>query len=299
MSVKPPDVTTSITAGDSRTFRRAPPARGRACLIQYNGEALGRRYFFDTREVTLGRSPSNGVVILDESVSREHAKCHVTPQLVEIEDLGSRNGTYVNDQRVEKRSAMRDGDIVRLGSILLKFFAYNNVENVFHDKIYRMATIDAGTQVFNKAYLLESLEAEFTFSRVYNRPLAVIYYDLDFFKNVNDQHGHACGDFVLLESAQVAKACVRKDDVLGRLGGEEFVVVLPNADWQVALELAERMRKAIEAHAFVYESKTLRQTVSMGVSENKAEFADFKALLDSADQKLYQSKHGGRNRVTG
>ncbi|HTE14187.1 MAG TPA: GGDEF domain-containing protein [Burkholderiales bacterium] len=296
MSVKP-GVTTRVTTGKNRAYKR-PPTRKRACLIQYNGDALGRRYFFDTSEITLGRAPTNGIVVLDVSVSREHAKCFAAHETVEIEDLGSRNGTFINDHRVQARTALRDGDIVRLGSILFKFFAYDNVENVFHDKIYRMATIDAGTQIFNKNYLLETLESEFTFSRVYSRPLSVIYYDLDFFKKVNDTHGHSCGDYVLCESAQVAKACVRKDDVIGRLGGEEFVVILPNADGHTAAELAERIRKTIESHAFVFEGKNLTQTISIGISENKPAFKTYKELLDDADRKLYQSKGSGRNRVT-
>ena len=297
MAVKPPDVTTRVTTGRNRAIKR-PSTRQRACLIQYNGDALGRRYFFDTPEITVGRSPHNGIVILDVSVSREHAKCHVTTNIVEIEDLGSRNGTFINDQRVETRATLRDGDIVRVGSILFKFFAYDNVENVFHDKIYRMATIDAGTQIFNKNYLLETLEAEFTFSRVYERPLSLIYYDLDFFKKVNDAHGHSCGDYVLCESAQVAKACVRKDDVLGRLGGEEFVVILPNADGHTATELAERIRKTIETHRFEFEKNALTQTISAGVSENNPAFKSYKDLLNDADRKLYQAKKAGRNRVS-
>lgn len=297
MAVKPPDVTTRVTVGENRTFKR-PPSRKRACFIQYSGDALGRRYFFDAAETTLGRAPSNGIVILDVSVSREHAKCYAADEAVEIEDLGSRNGTFINDRRAEHRIALRDGDMVRLGSVLFKFFAYDNVENIFHDKIYRMATIDAGTQIFNKNYLLDTLEAEFTFSRVYERPLSVIYYDLDFFKKVNDEHGHSCGDYVLQESAQIAKSCVRKDDVLGRLGGEEFVVVLPNADRAAALDLAERIRKTIEAHTFVFEGKSLKQTVSMGVAENQPAFQSYRELLSDADRKLYQSKNAGRNRVT-
>jgi diguanylate cyclase (GGDEF)-like protein len=294
------EITTQVATGRNRTFKR-PPARMRACLIQYNGDALGRRYFFDTPEVTLGRAPTNTIVVLDVSVSREHAKCYTNANgnSIEIEDLGSRNGTFINDNPVQQaRAALRDGDIVRLGSILFKFFAYDNVENVFHDRIYRMATIDAGTQIFNKKYLLETLEAEFTFSRVYDRPLSVIYYDLDYFKKVNDTHGHSCGDYVLCESAQVAKSCVRKDDILGRLGGEEFVVVLPNADAGTAAELAERIRSAIETHAFVFEGKSLTQTISLGVSENLPAFMTYKDLLDDADRKLYQSKNAGRNRVT-
>jgi diguanylate cyclase (GGDEF)-like protein len=261
-------------------------------------QRLGRRYFFQAPEFTIGRAPGSGIVVLDVSVSRDHAKCYVRLKTVEIEDLGSRNGTFINDVPVEQRTALQDGDIVRLGSVMFKYFAHDNLENVFHDKIYRMATIDAGTQIFNRNYLLEALESEFTFSRAYDRPLAIIYYDLDFFKRINDAHGHSCGDFVLSESAQVAKTCVRKDDIIGRLGGEEFLVVLPNADGATARELAERIRAAVEAHRFVFEGKSLSVTLSIGVSEIKPAFKSYKDLLDDADRKLYQSKNTGRNRVT-
>lgn len=291
------EITTRVTAGHNRVYDRLP-ARKRACLIQYNGDALGHRYFVDKPVVAVGRSPTNGIVILDVSVSRLHAKCYAANNTIDIEDSGSRNGTFINDQRIQTRTALHDGDMLRLGSILLKFFAYDNVENVIHDKIYRMATIDAGTRIFNKNYLLETLESEFTFSRVYGRPLSVIYYDLDFFKKVNDAHGHHCGDYVLCECAQVAKSCVRKDDILGRLGGEEFVVVLPNADGHTAAELAERIRKTIETHPFVFEGRSLTQTISSGVAQMKPEFKTFQDLLNDADRKLYLSKNSGRNRVT-
>jgi diguanylate cyclase (GGDEF)-like protein len=291
------DITTRVATGLNRTFTREP-TRTRPCLIQYSGDALGRRYFLDETEVSIGRAPTNGIVIADGGVSRVHAKCICFGDTLEVEDLGSRNGTFINDRRLHARTTLRDGDIVRLGTVMLKFFARNNFENAFHDKIYRMATIDPGTEVFNRSYLLETLDAEFKFSRLQNRPLSLIYYDLDFFKKVNDAHGHSCGDYVLRESAQVAKSCVRKEDVIGRYGGEEFVVVLPVADAPVATELAERIRKAIAEHAFVFEGKILNQTVSIGVSENRPAFQTYQALLDDADRKLYQSKNAGRNRVT-
>jgi len=91
---------------------------------------------------------------------------------------------------------------------------------------------------------------------------------------------------------------MRKDDVFGRYGGEEFVIVLPNTDAKVAADLAERVRKQIEAYNFEFSGKVLKQTVSMGVSENMGKFQTFKDLLEDADKKLYQSKSGGRNRVT-
>ena len=291
------DITTRVATGSHRTLRREP-LRTRACLIQYSGDALGRRYFLDTPEVTIGRSPTNNIVIADAGVSRKHAKCVCVGDDIELEDLSSRNGTFINDQRIQFRTPIRDGDIVRVGSVLLKYFAHDNFENAFHDKIYRMATIDAGTELFNKSYVIETLESEFKFSRAQGRPLSVIYYDLDFFKKINDEHGHSCGDYVLRESAQVAKSCVRKEDVIGRYGGEEFVVVLPVTDAPVATELAERIRRTIAGHPFFFDGKTLNLTVSIGVAENRPEFKTYQELLDEADRKLYQSKNAGRNRIT-
>ena len=292
------DLSTRITNNGKGLLVRGTPSRGRACLIQYSGDALGRRYLLDAPEITVGRSSVNGIVIHDDSVSREHAKILSKDGAVIVSDLGSSNGTFIQDAPVRAPTAMQNGDILRLGNILFKFFAHDNVENVFHDNIYRMATIDAGTQLFNKKYLLETLDSEFRTCRVYGRPLSVIYYDLDFFKKVNDTHGHGCGDFILRESAQVAKACMRAEDVLARFGGEEFVAILPGADSRTAAELAERLRKSMEEHAFVFEGKKLKQTISIGVSQNQPAFKSATDLLNDADQKLYQSKHGGRNRVT-
>lgn len=292
-----PDISTRITRGTKLQVRRTP-TRSRACLIQYSGDTLGRRYLLDAPEITVGRSSVNGIVIQDDSVSRQHARLVSRDHTVAVEDLGSSNGTFIHEEPVLSRTMLKDGDILRLGNILLKFFAHDNVENVFHDNIYRLATIDAGTELFNKKYLLETLESEFRFCRVYNRPLSVIYYDLDFFKKVNDAHGHSCGDFILRECAQLAKACIRAEDILARYGGEEFVAILPNTDVVAAAELAERIRSGIEQHDFVFEGKSLKQTVSLGVSENHDRFKSATDLLDDADRKLYVSKNSGRNRVT-
>jgi diguanylate cyclase (GGDEF)-like protein len=291
------DISTRITAGSKLSTRRMP-MRSRACLVQYSGDTLGRRYLLDAPEITVGRLPTNGIVIQDDSVSREHAKIIARDNTVAIEDLGSSNGTFIQDTPVTSLATLKDGDILRVGNILLKYFAHDNIEKVFHDNLYRMATIDAGTQLFNKKYLLETLDSEFRFCSVYARPLSVIYYDLDFFKKVNDVHGHSCGDYILRECAQIAKSCMRADDILARYGGEEFVAVLPNTDSRTAATLAERIRTAIAGYAFVFEGKALTQTVSLGVAQNRPEFTTALDLLNDADRKLYQSKHAGRNQVT-
>jgi diguanylate cyclase (GGDEF)-like protein len=288
----------TIIADNVTAMLFAPNRRQKACLVQYSGTDLGKRYNLDQPELTIGRNTGNPIVVHEQSVSRTHAKLVLRDKSVEVEDMGSANGTFINEQKIEARTLLKDGDMLRLGTILFKFFAQGNLENVFHDKIYRMATFDATTQIFNKKYLQESLDSEFKQSRSYGRPLSLILYDLDFFKKVNDVHGHNAGDFILKESAQLVKSAIRKTDILGRFGGEEFVILLPDTDAKTAYELAEWVRASIEAHDFTFDGTVIKQTISLGVSQLAAEIADPKAFLESADQKMYQSKHGGRNRVT-
>jgi len=269
-----------------------------ACLIQYSGDTLGRRYFLYETEVRIGRLTSSSVMLYDDSVSRQHARIISLGDDLAIEDLGSSNGTFINNEPVLSRTVLNDGDVIRIGDILLKYFSSDNIENVFHDNIYRMATIDVGTGLFNKQYLFETLESEYRFSRDFCRPLSVIYYDLDLFKKINDVHGHRCGDFVLRKCAQLAKTCMRKQDVLARFGGEEFVAVMPDMTKAAAVEIAERIRKTIQDHDFEFERARVNVSVSLGVSEDQERFKSYIDLLDDADHKLYQSKKAGRNCVT-
>jgi diguanylate cyclase (GGDEF)-like protein len=216
-----------------------------------------------------------------------------------LEDLNSSNGTFVNNEKLVGKITLKDGDIIRFGTILFKYFSHDNVENIFHDKIYRMATIDAGTQTFNKKYLMESLETEFKYARTYEKDLSIIYFDLDHFKKVNDTHGHSAGDVVLKEVAALVKGHIRKDDVFCRYGGEEFVVLLPNTNMRTAYDLAERIRKALELQVIPCGTDAkVTQTVSLGVSQLQAEMKDPQDFLNDADRKLYTSKKEGRNRVT-
>lgn len=274
------------------------PKKTAACFVQYSGANLGKRYVLDQKDMVVGRSPNVQIVVNEQSVSRNHAQCIAFGDTVSITDLGSSNGTYVNDRRLSDAHTLHDGDIIRLGNIVFKFFAQGNIENVFHDKIYRMATIDGGTQTFNKKYLVEALDSEFKFSRTYSRPLSLIYFDLDFFKKVNDTYGHNIGDFILKETSGLVKSMIRKDDIFCRFGGEEFVILLPATDAKTAYELAERIRIQTENHVFKSEGHEIKQTISLGVSQLNQNMNSPKELLEDADQKLYQSKTNGRNRVT-
>lgn len=279
-----------------------PPKRKAACLIQYNGANLGKRYQLSEQRIVVGRTPESHLFVPEASVSKQHAAISSCAAGFEIEDLGSTNGSFINDVKVSARTLLKDGDMIRLGTILFRFFATDNPESIMADKIYRMATIDGGTDIFNKKYLLDALESEMKFARQYKRPLSIIYYDLDHFKKVNDTLGHNGGDVVLKETAAICKGAIRKNDVLGRYGGEEFVIVLPDTDQRVAAELAERLRLAVQNHVFKIQVEGRmvehRQTMSLGVSQMSPDMQTLESFLESADKKLYHSKQTGRNKVT-
>lgn len=132
-------------------------------------------------------------------------------------------------------------------------------------------------------------------------PLSVVMFDIDFFKKFNDTYGHACGDYVLMTVAKIIKSSIRGEDMASRYGGEEFTVMLYNANRSEAIAVAERIRKNIEKNDFYYQGQHMQVTISGGISIFSAEtnpVTSAKVLVDQADRALYLSKRNGRNRVT-
>ncbi|HSI58800.1 MAG TPA: diguanylate cyclase [Ideonella sp.] len=280
-------------------------AYGGACLVLYSGEDTGKRYALDQARAVIGRTPRAEVYIESPAISRRHAELEVAGDSVTLRDLGSVNGTCVNEVRVEAPVLLQDGDLIRMGEVVLKFFRRASLDALLHDRMYRMATIDAGTDVFCKRYLLQALEREVRLAHRYGRPLSLVCLDLDHFKAVNDRYGHNAGDVVLRDAAAAVQAVVRASDVFGRIGGEEFAAVLPNTALAQAVVLAERFRAVVEQAVFELpageppERRTLRhrQTASLGVAQLGREMQDGRCLLGAADEMLYAAKRGGRNRV--
>ena len=281
--------------------------RNVASLIQYSGEKVGKCYHLDISEdgatLRLGRSAESDICVEDNGVSRKHLQLAVREGDILAKDLDSANGTFLNDVCIEGEVILKDGDFLRLGTVLLKYFNQDNLDGIIQDKIYRMATIDSGTQTFNKKYILDTLESELRSHHNRRIPLSIIYFDLDHFKQVNDTYGHNAGDLVLKETAKIVSEVIRKDDTLGRFGGEEFVVVLPNTDLEICKSLAERIRRAIATHNYLLtqddgEEVNHKQTVSLGVYQLDDTITTVEKFLEQADRRLYLSKSSGRNRVT-
>jgi diguanylate cyclase (GGDEF)-like protein len=163
---------------------------------------------------------------------------------------------------------------------------------------YRRASlIDPLTGVANRRNFSQVAERILARARFASRPIALLLFDLDRFKRINDTYGHHAGDAVLIEFCRLATSLLRPTDLFGRVGGEEFAGLLPDTGRQDALLLAERLRAALEATSHTVEGRTFTATVSIGVAISGQASADLDALLDAADQALYRAKMLGRNRV--
>jgi two-component system cell cycle response regulator len=275
-------------------------AAGReACLVHIypTGPGMGARYLLGDVPVVIGRGCDADIRINDNSVSRRHARIQPGADGYYAIDLQSTNGTFVNDTPASMYK-LSDGDYLRVGNCIYRFLAGGNVEADYHEEIYRLTIIDALTEVHNKRYLLEFLDRELARSERYRRPLALLLFDIDHFKGVNDQMGHLGGDVTLRELAARVKTGVRKEELFARYGGEEFVVVLPETTREGAIEVAERIRTLVEARPFSYDGREYTLTISIGVATtNGDESLTPGDLLRRADDRLYQAKRDGRNRV--
>ena len=270
------------------------------CLIViYTKEPtlLGKRFVLDQSPTRVGRGSDSQIVLDGDSVSRRHAHFEQRADAWLIVDDGSTNGTYCNDEAVARELVLKNGDRVKIGPTIFKFLSGADVEAQYHEEIYRMTIIDGLTQIHNKRYLHEALERELIRGRRHDRDLSILIFDIDHFKRVNDAHGHLAGDFVLKELARVVSSRLRRDEVFARYGGEEFALVLPETSLEGARLLAETLRQKVDEHEFVFQSDSIRATISVGAAVLLEGDRTASDLLKRADERLYAAKNGGRNRV--
>lgn len=239
------------------------------------------------------------ICLVDEAVSAAHAHVGRRPDGYYVVDDSSRNGTYVNDERVIGSCLLNDGDHVQFGNTILKFAMVDELEERALSNLFELTVRDPLTRAFNRRYLNAHLRSELAFAARQHVPLAVLLIDIDHFKRVNDTYGHGVGDVVLQLVASSIQRLLRPYDVLCRYGGEEFVVVARDMSARNAEILAERIRRQIEGMRFEAGTVATNVTVSVGATSlsPRSGGADVEGLLRVVDTALYDAKRGGRNQV--
>ena len=287
---------------DERTTDPGVPAEHVATaegpvLVRMDGCEAGRLYPLVEQKSTVGRGTDNSIVMNDVGVSRRHARLVSVGGKMVLEDVESRNGTYVRGKRV-RRVELHTGDIIQLGQTAT--FSYQRLSDPQQHllrQLYESSTQDALTGVCNRRHFTDRLAAEVAFSRRHETALGLVLIDIDHFKRINDEFGHAAGDVVLRQLGATMQRQLRTEDIIARIGGEEFAVILRGIAIEGCARLADRLRSVVAAAQFLFENRRLPVTISLGCASLRGNETTANMLSRLADARLYKAKRQGRNRV--
>jgi diguanylate cyclase (GGDEF)-like protein len=261
---------------------------------------FGKNLISPKEKITIGRDKKCDFVLTDERVSKVHCELNlmVTDEFEQIilKDLDSTNGTYVNGASIKQKILM-PGDKIELGETVLRFNYHDEIEEKYHSKLFNFASKDSLTGMYNKRYVMNELQKHINMAKRNNRIFSLVMIDIDNFKKINDTYGHVTGDEFLKKVAFTIDLNLRQQDVSGRFGGEEFLIILPETTIEGAFNLAKRIRKKIADTEILHKGKTIKGTISIGVSQFDIKSPDLKTLLKSADNALYMAKQAGKNKV--
>lgn len=282
-----PDAVERIRGGKKRAF-----------VVVLSGDRMGEMFPLKNDRTTIGRGLQTDVRINDEGISRTHAVVEMEDGDYLLSDAGSTNGTYANGSKVD-RYKLQEGDKIQIGaSSVLKFTYHDDLDEDFQRNLYESALRDRLTGIFNRGYFSNRLESDVAFALRHGKPLSLVIFDVDDFKQLNDEHGHPVGDQVLSTLAHRVLGTTRSEDIFARYGGEEFALICRDVDAIRASRAAYRIKETVGGKPFEVGGKSLLVTVSVGVAdlgmlvEPKAE-----ALVEAADAALYLAKRSGKNRV--
>lgn len=292
------EATAVVNLADLRRNTKAQPIKNFHLLVHVQGTELGRVRQL-TQDVTLiGRSTDADLWLGDDGVSRKHARLVKVDDAFTLEDLNSANGTFVQGERITKKTLV-DGDQIQLGpTAIFRYSVTDEDQKALLEQLYSTSVTDALTGARNREYLDSLLVTELSYADRHDHDLSFVLFDLDHFKSVNDTYGHQAGDSVLVKVADAVRSQLRAEDSLCRYGGEEFCIVLRNIDLAGAHAMGERVRLVIENLAIQHEALTLKVTTSVGCASRR-ELSDVSpsSLISLADGRLYKAKQAGRNRV--
>ena len=294
---------THVLSSDTFQGRIQEASKSPPSLVILMGQKgyVGRQWLLNKSEMIIGRSVNSDIFLDDSSVSRTHAKLEINSMAeVSLMDLGSSNKTSVNTRNLQEGNVykLKNNDQIKTGNVIFKFMAKGTIESASSADIHSQAQRDALTGIYNRLALANRIPEIMKRSEVLGEPLSIILFDIDHFKQINDNFGHHLGDYVLKEIAfLVQNRLLRSPDFFVRYGGEEFLILLSDTSLNKAIEVGERLRQQIEKYAFHQsKEKPLQVTISLGVVERSHE-EKWKSLFKRCDDALYLAKSQGRNRV--
>lgn len=270
-------------------------------IIGGNEIDFGKHFLLEKNKILLGRDNPSDIAINDEKISKVHCEISILKssqgiEQISIKDLDSTNSTYVNSELIDQIT-LHAGDKIQIGDTVLRLSYNDELEKEYYAKLFNYAVRDTHTGLYNKRFIINELENISRIARRSGRAFSIIIIDIDDFKQINDFYGHISGDEYLKCIAELFTQSLREQDIAGRIGGEEFLIILPETTIDGAFQLAVRIRKNIEDFVLNYLNFKIKTTISAGVCQYKNTIKDVNELLDIADQALYEAKRSGKNNV--
>jgi diguanylate cyclase (GGDEF)-like protein len=269
-------------------------------VLVLSGNSFGELYKLPAgnKVVRVGRGDEADIRLDDDGISRLHCSLAASADSALLKDLDSSNGTFVNGVRVAEQK-LRDGDRVQVGGGTIFQIRYaDDLEATYQRRLAEIALRDPLTGVYNRRHFHERLEAEFAGARRYGHPLSLLLVDVDGLADVNARSGRNGGDEVLKQIAQLLEESVRNPDVVARVAGDEFAVLLRETDLPGAQALAERLRASVERLRSGEHAVSVTVAVAVDVPRADREGGPApRELLASAERTLDRLKQLGTNRV--
>lgn len=287
--------------GDDCAHDEAEAKNKNACLLALGGGINHTVFELLPGYTTIGRAMDVTFCLEFDGVSRHHLAIDLDQQsqTATIVDLGSRNGTYVNNQRLKSNQILSKGDIVRFGILTLQYVPYGDSQRLTYDQLSKQTNTDTLTGCYNRTYLSQATDAAVKKASIALEPVSLLTFDIDFFNKLKASIGEKGGDQILHEVAELMRMyCLRGEAICAHFDGDEFALLLPETDLEQGLNIAESVRKAVEEYEFRYNFRKWPVTISVGVAAASEDVATGKMLFDLADQGVLTSKNRGRNQVT-
>jgi diguanylate cyclase (GGDEF)-like protein len=296
-----PEARTMEVSSRSTDVSGAPPVPSRAdraVLLRMDGVQAGQITALEAAPFTVGRHPTNLLRIDEDSISRFHARIVRHDDGFVVEDLGSRNGTFVAGTRISRAKLEHDSWLQFGPRVSFRFSLTDAREERLLRKLYESSTRDALTGAYNRLHFEERLRSEIAYAVRHKTEASLLLLDLDHFKRINDTHGHPAGDAVLRAVSSICTRALRAEDVFARFGGEEFAVVLRGISVRGAARLGERLRAALLSEPISFEGTHISVTLSAGCASLACcQTPSFEEIIATADRRLYSAKQAGRNRI--
>jgi diguanylate cyclase (GGDEF)-like protein len=292
--------TTVIVSLDSLGKRENSEELRLPILRVARGVETGRHFLLTEKQnFILGRSSECAIVIPDASCSRKHAEIFIaTSGQIFLRDLGSTNGTCINGNKISAPQELKENDVILVGdNTEFVFERMREAEARAQVEIYHKATRDALTGLYNRRFFEDTIKREIQSRNANGSGIGLVIFDVDHFKKVNDTYGHQAGDAVLREIGKRVISTIRGEDILARVGGEEFALILHTHNAETVTMMTERLRLLIQDKVFETGDEKLPITISLGSCFYKGPIAlTFDRLYKIADEALYEAKRSGRNR---